>query len=132
LELQAWQLALPQLKESGANLVAISPQKPERSLSTFDKHSLEFDGLIDAGNSVARQFGIVFGLPQDLRQAYSSFGIDLPEENGDDSFELPIPATYVIDKNRKIRMAFVDPDYTKRADPEDVMAFLAKMKEAET
>lgn len=112
--------------------MTISPQKPEKSLSTFDKLGLEFDGLIDAGNSVARQFGIVFGLPQDLRQAYSSFGIDLPEENGDDSFELPIPATYVIDKNRKIRMGYVDIDYTKRADPDDVMAFLAKMKEAET
>jgi peroxiredoxin len=64
----------------------------------------------------------------DLRPIYAGFGIDLPAANGDDRFELPIPATYVIDTNRKIRMAFVDPDYTRRLDPEEIIATLIQMK----
>jgi peroxiredoxin len=116
------------MRELGATLVAVSPETPDHSLSTAENNSLSFEVLSDTGNRVARQFGIVFQLPVDLRPIYAGFGIDLPAANGDDRFELPIPATYVIDTNRKIRMAFVDPDYTRRLDPEEIIATLIQMK----
>ena len=121
------QLALPRMKELGATLVAVSPETPDNSLSTAEKNSLTFEVLSDVGNRVAHQFGIVFQLPEDLRPIYAGFGINLSAANGDDMFELPIPATYVIDTDRKICMASVEPDYTKRLDPEEIIATLAQM-----
>jgi len=90
---------------------------------------LTFEVLSDVGNRVARQFGLVFVLPEELRPIYAGFGIDIPAANGDDTFELPIPATYVIDHDRKIRMAFVDADYTQRVDPEIVLSALKQLRE---
>jgi peroxiredoxin len=121
------QLALPRMRELGARLVAVSPETPDNSLSTAEKNSLTFEVLSDVGNRVAHQFGIVFQLPEDLRPIYAGFGINLSAANGDDMFGLPIPATYVINTNRKICMAFVEPDYTKRLDPEEIIATLAQM-----
>jgi len=80
--------------------------------------------LSDAGNQVAKDFGLVFVLPEELRPIYQDFGIDLPAHNGDNTFELPIPATYVIAQNGTIIHAFVDPDYTKRLDPAEIIAAL--------
>ena len=121
------QLALPRMRELGATLVAVSPETPDNSLSTAEKNSLTFEVLSDVENRVAHQFGIVFQLPEDLRPIYTEFGINLSAANGDDMFELPIPATYVIDTDRKICMAFVEPDYAKRLDPEEIIATLAQM-----
>jgi len=121
------QLALDRIKELGASLVAISPETPDNSLSTAEKNSLTFEVLSDLGNRVAREFGIVFQLPIDLRPIYAGFGIDLIKANDDDTFELPIPATYVIGTDRKIRKAFVNADYTKRLDPEEIIAVLKEM-----
>jgi peroxiredoxin len=90
---------------------------------------LTFEVLSDAGNRVARQFGIVYVLSEELRPIFAGFGIDLPAANGDDTFELPIPATYVIDRDRKIGMAFVDADYTQRVDPEVVISVLREIKD---
>jgi len=121
------QLALPRIEELGASLVAISPETRERALATAQKNEVVFDVLSDQGNCVARKFGLVFQLPEDLRTVYGGFGIDLKAANGDDAFELPLTATYVIDRDRKIRMAFVDTDYTKRWEPEDIVSALANM-----
>jgi peroxiredoxin len=115
------------MRELGATLVAVSPETPDNSLSTAEKNSLTFEVLSDVGNRVAHQFGIVFQLPEILRPIYAGFGINLSDANGDDMFELPIPATYVIDTNLKICMAFVEPDYTKRLDPEEIIATLAQI-----
>jgi peroxiredoxin len=90
---------------------------------------LTFEVLSDVGNRVARQFGIVFVLSEDLRPIYANFGIDIPATNGDETFELPIPATYVIDRDRKIRMAFLDADYTQRVDPEAVISVLEAIRD---
>lgn len=119
------QLALPRIKELGGTVVAISPETPERGLSTAQENELAFDVLSDHGNSVARQFGLVFELPQDLRTVYESFKIDLKTSNADETFELPLTATYVIAPDRRIQMAFVDTDYTKRLDPEEIVAGLS-------
>lgn len=121
------QLALDRIKELGASLVAISPEMPDNSLSTAEKNSLTFEVLSDLGNRVAREFGIVFQLPIDLRPIYAGFGIDLIKANNEETFELPIPATYVIGTDRKIRKAFVNADYTKRLDPEEIITVLKGM-----
>ncbi len=122
------QLQAERIKELGATLVAVSPQTIDSSLSTTERNHLVFDVLSDLGNKLARQFGIVFQLPLELRPIYASYGLDLPSVNADDTFELPLTATYIIDRNRKIRFAFVDPDYTKRMEPEEIPEVLSRMK----
>ena len=129
LELRALQQALPEIQALAATLVAISPQTPDNSLSTTEKNELTFEVLSDVGNQVARQFGLVFSLAAELRPIYQNFGIDIPAHNGDQTFELPIPATYVINIDRVIAHAFVDPDYTRRLDPADIVAVLKSLRE---
>jgi peroxiredoxin len=127
LELRALQQALPQIQSQGATLVAISPQTPDNSLSTAEKHNLDFEVLSDGGNQVARQFGLVFTVPEPLRPIYQSFGIDLPASNGDQTFELPIPATYVVGRDGTIVQAFVNVDYRQRQEPEDIIQALKNL-----
>ncbi len=124
LELRALEQTLPEITSLGATLVAISPQTPDNSLSTAEKHHLTFEVLSDVGNQVAREYGLVFQIPEELRPIYESFGMDLSAHNGDESFELPVPATYVLDTAGTVRTAFVNPDYTKRLDPADVVSAL--------
>lgn len=127
LELRAFQNLLPEFKQAGANLVAISPELPDHSLSVTEKHSLDFSVLSDVGNKVSRQYGLVFVLDKSLQPIYKNFGIDIPENNGDDSYELPMPATYVIDQSNRIRYAFAEADYTQRAEPQDVLAVVNEL-----
>ncbi len=122
LELRALQQLLPDFKQAGAQLVAISPQTPDHSLSTQEKNELTFEVLSDVGHQVARKFGLVFTMPTDLQNLYNDFGLDLPKHNGDRSFELPMPATYVVGKDGVIQYAFVPADYTQRAEPSEVLA----------
>ncbi|GGA35860.1 peroxiredoxin-like family protein [Okeania sp. KiyG1] len=128
MELRGLQKYLPQIAELGAKLIAISPETPDNSLSTTEKNELTFEVLSDGGNQVAKEFGLVFELPEELRPIYQSFGIDLPAYNGDKSFELPIPATYVVASDGTIIHAFVNPDYTQRLDPEEIINVLKKVK----
>lgn len=128
LELRALQAIVPEIQEGGASLVTISPQTPDHSLSTREKNELTFEVLSDVGNGVARAFGLVFTLPEDLRPVYEGFGIDLPDHNGDRTFELPVPATYVVAPNGEIVYAFVDADYTHRAEPSDILEALKSLK----
>lgn len=128
LELRAYQKALPQLQELGATLVAISPQTPDHSLSTVEKQNLAFAVLSDAGNQVARQFGIVFKLDEAGRALHTQVGADMPAYNGDDSWELPMPGTFLIDQSRRVRLAFVDPNFFHRLDPAFVIARLKELK----
>lgn len=121
------QLEIGRITELGASLVAVSPETPDNTLSTVEKNSLIFEVLSDRGNRLARQFGIVFQLPLELRTIYAGFGKDISKINGDETFELPITATYVIGIDRKIREAFVEPDYTKRLDPKHIIDVLEKM-----
>lgn len=121
------QLVLPEIQSLGAHLVAISPQLPDKSLSTAEKNYLTFEVLSDIGNYVARMFGLIFTLAEELRPIYQRFGIDLPASNGDDSFEIPLPATYVINKKGIITFAFVDVDYTKRIEPSAIIEALKRL-----
>jgi peroxiredoxin len=127
-ELRALQAKLPEITAAGATLVAISPQTPDNSISTAEKFQLAFPVLSDQGNVVAESFGLVFSLPESLRELYRGFGYDLPAVNGDATFRLPLPATYVIDSNGVIAWRFADADYTKRAEPDDVIAILEALR----
>jgi peroxiredoxin len=120
--LQAYQRHLPELRAAGASLAAISPMLPDGSLSMAEKNALELEVLSDVGNAVAREYGLVWRLPPDLREIYENvWKILLPQVNGDDSWELPIPGTFVIGPDGTVRYAFVDPDYTRRAEPADIL-----------
>lgn len=124
LELKALQEYLPEIIARGANLVAVSPEKPDNSLSLQEKLSLAFPVLSDARNDLARRLGLVFVLDQSIRAIYRDFGINLVESNGNDSFELPIPAIYVISRNGTVLGAYVNPDYRQRLDPETILKWL--------
>jgi len=128
IELCVLQQALPGFKSHGARLIAISPQLPDESMSTAEKNELSFPVLSDAGNKVAREFGLVFTLSEQLRPLYESFNIDLPATNGDKSFELPIPATFIIDSDGVVKGAFVNADYKQRMDPSDIINVLKEIK----
>ncbi|MBB1338806.1 peroxiredoxin-like family protein [Pseudoalteromonas sp. SR44-2] len=124
LELKALNDYLPQFKTQSAQLIAISPQLPDETLSTAQKNDLEFDVLCDMSNKVAEQFGLLFTLDERIQALYTQFGIDFEHYYGDKSFKLPLPATYVINQEGVITYAFLSEDYTLRAEPIDVMTAL--------
>lgn len=128
LELNALQRRLPEIRERGARLIGISPERPDSSLSHAEKLSLEFDVLSDLGNRIAGDYGLIMTVPETLRPLYLQWGIDLPAANGDESHQLPVPATYVIDSSGVIRAAYVEKDYTKRMEPEDIVLALKALK----
>ena len=128
IELRGLQRVLPQIKKLGASLVAISPQLPDNSLTTEEKNHLEFPVLSDVGNTVGKRFGIVFTLPPDLLATYVEFQHGLEMMNGEcGAKELPIPATFVLDRKGTIQLAYVDEDYTRRLDPEIVLDTLREL-----
>lgn len=128
LELRAWQQQLDVLHGRNASLVAISPQTPDNSLSTAEKNQLAFPVLSDSSLEAEQAFGVAFTLPPELAALYSSVGNDLPLLNGNGLWVLPVPATYVIDRDGCIAYAHVEADYRERAEPSDVIAILERME----
>ncbi|OOF94911.1 hypothetical protein ASPCADRAFT_50742 [Aspergillus carbonarius ITEM 5010] len=112
-----------ELKAKGVNLVAITPELPNNTLTMTEKHELKFPVLTDLHNAYARQLGIVWKQPASLRPVYEALGHDLQQRNGDDSFEVPIPATLLVDKDGIVRNLFIEPDYYKRVDPKVVLGW---------
>jgi peroxiredoxin len=127
MELQALQEALPVFRELGANLIAISPQTPTNSRRSRRTNGLEFPILSDPGNETAAAFGLRFELPDYLIQVYKTLKNDLPAFNGDASWTLPMPARFVIGQDRVIRYAEVNPDYTHRPEPADMLPGLRSL-----
>jgi peroxiredoxin len=123
-ELRAFQKILPDITAAGAALVAISPEKPDETLSTAEKNALSFEVLSDAGQKVGRAFGLVYTFNDELKRAYHQFGRDIPATNGADEWALPISATYIIGRDGTIIYAYTDADYRDRADPDEVLMFL--------
>ena len=124
--MEAMNLALPQIKEAGATLVAISPQTVKQSYFMHDQHKMRFPLLSDAGNKVARQFGLTYRVPPLQEDVYRRAFVNLPFTNGDESWELPIPATYIIDRDGTILYASANEDYTERPEPADILQFLRR------
>ncbi len=104
--------------------MVISPQLEKYSKQVAKKNNLTFNVLCDKGNKVASQFGLVFKLPDDLQGLYSNFGIDLERFNGDDSWTLPMPGRFILDQQGKIVSADVNPDYTIRPEPDEIIEIL--------
>jgi len=126
LELRALQEINDELKTLNTSIVAISPQTPDNSLSTKEKAELEYEVLSDIDNVVAKKFGLVFSLDESLRSIYNQFDIDIPSSNNSQSYEIPMPATYVVDKSGVIIYDFVDEDYTKRLEPQIILEQIKK------
>jgi peroxiredoxin len=130
LELRAWQQQLPALQRMGAQLVAVSPQTPDNSLSTAEKNELSFTVLSDSDLQAATAFGVAFEMPAALIELYSRVGNDLPVLNGNGRWVLPLPATYVINHVGRIVYAHIEADYRERAEPQDVLAAVAQLRDA--
>ncbi|WP_158745306.1 peroxiredoxin-like family protein [Acidisphaera sp. L21] len=124
IQLRAYQGILPGITALNGRLIAISPQRPDGSLSTAEANALAFDVLSDVGNDLARRFGLVWSLPEELRAALRSNNKALPDINGDDSWELPVPATYVIGRDGRVALAAIEVDYRKRLEPDAILAAL--------
>ncbi|KAF1952368.1 alkyl hydroperoxide reductase/ thiol specific antioxidant/ Mal allergen [Byssothecium circinans] len=118
LALRALQQRLEDIHAKGAELVAVSPELPDSTLSTQEKNELEFAVLSDVGNKLARKLGIVWKQPKELDPLFKQFGHDLEKLNGDDSFEVPIPATFLVGKDGVVKNVYFEPDYRKRVEPE--------------
>ena len=123
---------LADIRSRGARLVAVSPELPDASLSHAQKLQLEFDVLSDVGNGVAGEYGLIMTVPPELRPLYREWGIDLSAANGDTTHQLPVPATYVIDRSGTIRAAYVDKDYTRRMEPDAIIEALIRALYRET
>jgi peroxiredoxin len=127
LELRALQRAMADIEAVGATLVAVSPNTPDTSLTTVEKHALTYSVLSDHDNLVAKQFNLVYEMTEENIESYREKGRDIPAMNGVDKWELPIPATYVIDSDRVIRYAYVDASHRRRAEPSEVVAAAARL-----
>jgi peroxiredoxin len=123
-QMEAVNLVLPQIEQTGATFVAISPQTVKQSFFMHDQHKLRFPLLSDAGNKVARQFGLTYRVPQLQEAVYRRAFVNLPLANGDGSWELPIPATYILDRDGTILYASANEDYTERPEPSEIVSLV--------
>lgn len=124
LELNALQQRMDDIKACGARLIAVSPENPDSSLTHAEKLGLDFDVLSDMHNRVAGDYGLIMDVHETLRPLYLEWGLDLPAANQDNSWQLPVPATYVIDPDGTVRAAHIDKNYTSRMEPDDIIKAL--------
>lgn len=127
VHLQGFQEILDDIAACGASLTAISPQTPDDSLAFTEKLSLGFDVLSDLDQSVSKQWRLQYELPEALHEVYQSMGMALDEHNADGSWNLPVPATFVLDRDGVVRARHVDPNYRERMEPADVLAALREI-----
>ncbi|MDE3061652.1 MAG: AhpC/TSA family protein [Acidobacteriota bacterium] len=121
-ELEAWRDLYGQIRERGALLVAVSPQIQRQSDFMVGQHGLPFPVLHDPGNALAEQFGLVYTVPDSLREYYRSILVNIPFVNGDESWQLPLPATYVIGRDHRVLFAEAHADFRVRPEPEEALA----------
>jgi peroxiredoxin len=135
-QMEALNSVIPQIKELGASMVAISPQTVHQNYLMADQHKLQFPLLTDAESKVAKQFGLAYRVPDYQQEVYGRAFVNLPFVNGDSSWELPIPATYIIGRQHsagegaratRVLYASANPDYTDRPEPADTLRFLAQL-----
>jgi peroxiredoxin len=120
-QMEAMNLIVPQIERAGATLAAISPQTVKQSFFMHDQHKLRFPLLSDAGNRVARRFGLTYRVPAAQEAIYRRAFVNLPFTNGDESWELPIPATFILDSDATILYASANEDYTARPEPLEIL-----------
>ena len=127
-QLAALQGVHKQIADAGASPIAISPQTQKHSYMTRDMHKLRFPVLSDASNQVARQFGLAYRLSPDLQAIYETIMTKLPGYNGDQSWELPLAATYLIQPDGKVSYARIDADWRHRPEPEELLQSLTRTR----
>ena len=127
LELRAYQGLLPKISSLGSSMIAISPQTLDASRKTALRNSLSFDLLSDKYCQVAHDYGIVFEVSDPLKQLYRELGHPLPNYNGTEDWLLPVPATFIIDRQQQIVLAYIDVDYSKRYEPTEAIAILLSL-----
>lgn len=127
LQLRDLQLHLKSIKKAGAQLVAISPEKPDSTAKTIEKNKLDFYVLSDANGAVSKKFGLIFTMNDDLIELYKKFGINLEENNNSDKWELPLAATYIVNQSGQIEYSFVNADYTKRAETTELVKIIKSL-----
>ncbi len=130
LELRAYDGVLDLLRLAGGDLIAVSPEKPDNVSITIGKNDLRFPVLSDTDGRLADALGIRFDMEDEIVALYRKFGHDLPTHNGDGRWSLPVPATYVVDRNGLIVLAHIDPDYRNRLDPQEAIAVLRQLSQA--
>ena len=123
-QMEAMNLILPDIERAGATLAAVSPQTVQQSFFMRDQHKLRFPLLSDAGNNLARRFELAYRVPDEQQAVYQRAFVNLAFVNGDKSWELPIPATYIIDRDGNVLYASANEDYAKRPEPADIVNFL--------
>ena len=126
MELQALEATLPEFQALGATLVAISPQTAPNSRKSMRQNNLSFPILSDEKGKIGEAFGLKFNLPDYLVELYKNLKNDLPTFNDDPEWTQPMPARYVIAQGGTILYAEVNPDYTQRPEPEDMLPALRK------
>lgn len=124
LELKALQNYIPEFEKLNAQLVAVSPETPDNASDTVEKNELTFPVLSDVWNVLAKQLKLTFNLEKNIQEIYSQFGIDVKKHNGDENFELPLAATYIIGTDGIIKHAEATANYTVRAEPEELLKYL--------
>lgn len=121
-QMEAMSYVAAAIEAAGASLVAVSPQTEKQAFFMHDQHKLAFPLLVDAHNQLARQFGLVYRVPEEQQGLYRSTFVNLPFANGDSSWELPIPATFVVERGGSILFASANEDYTDRPEPLEILS----------
>lgn len=127
LQLKVLQEYMPKFSQRNASLIAVSPLQPDNTLTLQEKYAIQFDVLSDVGNTIAKKYGLVYRLDEDIVPVYKQFGIDLEKANGENTWELPLTPTYVIDQQGIIQYAHISVDYRIRMEPEDILHALDKL-----
>ncbi len=120
-QLEAMNLIQPAIEQAGGSLLVTSPQTVQQSFFMADQHKLRFPLLSDSGNKVARQFGLVYPVPEEQQAIYRRAFVNLPFANGDQSWELPIPATFIVDHDGTVLYVSANEDYTERPEPWEIL-----------
>lgn len=121
-QMEAMTCVAAEIAATGASLLAISPQTEKQAFFMRDQHKLAFPLLADANNQLARQFGLVYRVTEEQQGLYRSTFVNLPHVNGDSSWELPIPAAFVVDRDGTILFASANEDYTDRPEPMEILS----------
>ncbi|MBI5419981.1 MAG: redoxin domain-containing protein [Deltaproteobacteria bacterium] len=119
---------MPVIRSLGADLMAISPELPDNTLTMAEKHAIPIDILSDATSEVIKKYRLWFAVPEEVKALYlEKFGLNLEKYNGAGRWELPVPATYVLDKDGIVRAGQADPDYTVRMEPAEIVAAIREI-----
>ncbi|WP_214484362.1 peroxiredoxin-like family protein [Bacillus sp. SM2101] len=126
-QLRAYEEILPDIKNIGGSLIAISPQTPDNSLTIKEKNDLSYEVVSDLKGLTAAKYNVLFDVPPEVKEVYDKFGLDISEYNGGGNWLIPVPSTFMIDETSRIRFSYVNPNYMQRLEPEDLLTALRNL-----